>query len=256
MYIQNMTMEEMVREYRADLPEIEKNNNRIDCSEYAGKLLYKARKTGRCSFIRYYKTQRGNRYINVFQYVKSSISTRNNPRWDWSVHSIALMQTYKGLSAIAFFSEANLAIVFQQHFFVRYKQRLLNVCDWKTKNELLKTKTIEDVIAVWIKRNPDIVWINTKSQFNNREHIFAPINDGTVLMQWDGQHIQANTFITEDMYSKKQVEMVGRAEDAKQEQKEMETFLDILKDIKNQESKIQIIKNQNYAEERICKESC
>lgn len=237
MYIQNMTTEEMVREYRADLPEIEANNNRIDRSEYVGKQLYKARKTGRYSFVRYYKTNKGNRYINVFQYTRSSGSTRKNPKWDWSVHSIALMQTYKGISAIAFFSEANIAIVFQQHFFVRYKERLLNVCDWQTKSELSKTKTIEDIIAVWIKRNPDIVWINTKSKFDNREHVFAPINDGTILMQWDGEHIRANTFITDGMYSEKQSEMVSQAEDAKQEQEKIQEFLNILRDMKNQEGK-------------------
>ncbi len=237
MYIQNMTMEEMAREYRADLPEIETNNNRIDRSEYVGKQLSKARKVGKYSFVRYYKTDRGNRYINVFQYTKSRESSRNNPTWDWSVHSIALMQTYKGTSAIAFFSEANIAIVFQQHFFVRYKQRLLNVCDWQTKNELLKAKTLEDIITVWIKRNPDIVWINTKSKFDNREHIFAPINDGTILMQWDGEHIQANTFITDGMYSEKQSEMLSQAEDAKQEQEEIQEFINILKDMKNQEDK-------------------
>lgn len=235
MYIQNMTMGEMVREYRADLPEIEANNNRIDHSEYVGKQLSKAKKAGKYSFVRYYKTDRGNRYINVFQYTRSSESSRKNPKWDWSVHSIALMQTYKGISAIAFFSEANMAIVFQQHFFVRYKERLLNVCDWQTKNELSKAKTIEDIIAVWIRRNPDIVWINTKSKFDNREHIFAPINDGTILMQWDGEHVQANTFITDGMYSEKQSEMLSQAEDAKQEQKEIQEFVNTLRDMESQE---------------------
>ena len=238
MYIQNMTTEEMVREYRADLPEIEINNARIDGSEYVGKQLYKARKTGKYTFVRFYKTRRGNRYINVFQYTKSDDSTRGKIKWNYSVHSIALIQTYKGTAAIAFFSEANIAIIFQQHFFVRYKQRLLKVCDWQTKNELSGTKTIEDVIAVWIKRNPDMVWINTKSKFDNREHIFAPINDGTILMQWDGEHIQANTFITNDMYSEKQLEMIGKAEDARQEQKEIQEFINALRDMENQEGNL------------------
>lgn len=238
MYIQNMTTEEMVREYRADLPEIEANNNRIDESEYVGKQLYKARKTGKYTFVRFYKTERGNKYINVFQYVKSNESTRKSFKWNYSVHSIALMQTYKGTSAIAFFSEANIAIVFQQHFFIRYKQRFLSVCDWQTKNELSQAKAIEDIIAVWIRRNPEMVWINTKSKFDNREHIFAPINDGTILMQWDGKHIQANTFITNDMYSKKQLELIDKAEDAKQEQKEIQEFINVLRDMENQEDNL------------------
>lgn len=238
MYIQNMTMEEMVREYRADLPEIEINNSRIDSSEFVGEQLYKARKTGKYNFVRYYKTERGNKYINVFQYIKSSKSTRNKPKWEYNVYSVALMQTYKGICAIVFFSEANIAIIFQQHFFVRYKQRLLDVCDWQTRNELSRTKTIEDIIAVWIKRNPEIVWINTKSKFDNREHIFAPINDGTILMQWDDKHIQANTFITNDMYSEKQLEMANEAEDAKREQEELKVLFNALRDMDNQESKV------------------
>lgn len=54
-------------------------------------------------------------------------------------------------------------------------------------------------------------------------------------MQWDGEHVQANTFITDGMYSEKQSEMLSQAEDAKQEQKEIQEFINILRDMKNQE---------------------
>lgn len=220
-----MTTEEMAREYRADLPEIEAKNRNVDSSEYVAKSLHKARKTGHFCFVRRYTTTRNNKYINVFEYVKSSESTSKNIKWNWTVRSIALMQTYKGVCAIAFWGDTNIAVVFQQHFFVRYKQRLLAACDWRTKNELTKAKDIEDIIAVWIKRNPDISWINTKVKFGDNEHIFAPIKDGAILIQWNGKSIQANTFITNDMCSNKQFLMVSKAKEAKCQQEENEALL-------------------------------
>lgn len=236
MYIQNMSMEEMAREYRADLPEIEEKNERVDGSAYTTKLLDKARRLDKCCFTRYYVTERGNKYINVFQYVKSEESTRRSVKWNWSVRNIALMQTYKGLAAIVFFDKSNVSITFQYHFFIRYKERLLETCDWQTKNELLKAKTVEEIIAVWAKRNPDIIWINTKAKFGDKEHIFAPINDGVVLMQWDGNHIQANTFITDGMYSNKQLEMLDQAECAVQEAKENQENYNAFVELINQEA--------------------
>lgn len=225
MFIQNMTTEEMAREYHADLPEIEAKNKRIDGTEYVVKSLYKARKTGKLYFVRHYTTARNNKYINVFEYIKSNDSKGKNLKWDWNVRSVALMQTYKGTCAIAFFGNADIAIVFQQHFFVRYKQRLLSVCDWRTKNELNNAKTIEDIIAVWIKRNPDISWINTKVKFGDKEHVFAPIKDGVILIQWGENTIQANTFITNNMCSDKQFQMVSQAKEAKQEQEKNQAFI-------------------------------
>lgn len=228
MYIQNMTMEEMVREYRADLPEIEAENGRIDGSEFTAKLLRKARKSDTVSFTRYYTTTRNNRYVNIYQYVKADDSTSRSVKWSWCVRSIALMQTYKGLSAIAFFEDAKIVILFQQHFFMRYKERLLETCDWKTRNELTNATTIEKIIAVWGRRNPDITWINTQSKFDNREHIFAPINDGAILMQWDGKCVQANTFITDKMCSSKQAEMFEKACGARLEKAGMDIIFHAL----------------------------
>lgn len=216
MYVMNMTTEEMAREYRADLLELNANNNRIDNSEYVSKLINKHKKAGRFCFVRFSKTSRNNRYVNVYQYVKTK-STQQAVRWDWTVKSMALMQTRKGVAVIAFFADASIAIVFQQHFFNRYKERLLEVCDWKTRNELMNATTAEKVIAVWAKRNPNIIWMNTKSKFKEKEHIFAPIEDGVVLMQCDGERIQANTFITKGMYSEKQLAMVEQAEQAKRQ---------------------------------------
>lgn len=230
MYVQSMTTDEMAREYHADLAEIDEFNKRIDSSSYVAKMFNKAKKAGRFCFARFYTTSRKNRYVNVYQYVKTK-STQQVARWDWSVCSMALMQTNKGVSVVSFFADATMAIVFQQHFFARYKQRLLEAGDWKTKNELLNATTTEKLIAVWARRNPNIIWMNTKTKFQDMEHIFAPIEDGIVLMQWDGKHIQANTFITKDMCSKKQLEMVTQAEDAKRAKEENQKYFKQLFDL-------------------------
>ena len=240
MYIQNMTTEEMVREYRADLLEIEPINDRIDQSECIAKKLRKAKKANEIYYICTTTTKRNNKYINIFQYIKSDTSTRKTPKWNFSVRNIALMQTYKGVAAISFFDNPEIAIVFQQHFFTRYKERLLKVCDWKTRNELMQAKTIEQIIAVWAKRNPEMVWINTKVKFDDKEHIFVPINDGAMLLQWDGNYIQANTFITDGMYSSKQIEMIGQAEEEQQNEEKHKQLINTLKDLMSQENNINL----------------
>ena len=44
-------------------------------------------------------------------------------------------------------------------------------------------------------------------------HIFAPVNDGVALLQWNKgkQLLQANTFVTNDMLNDKQLQMVEYA---------------------------------------------
>lgn len=233
MFIQNMTSRELVQEYRSDLPEIEANNERIDNSAYVSGLLKKNRKRNEVCFVRYFKTSRNNTYINLFKYIRKAESTRKTVKWDWKVWSFGLMPTFKGTCAIGFFEEASLAIVFQAHFFCRYKERLMKVCNWQTRNQLNNTKSIEDIIALYIKRNPITTWINTKSKFGDKEHIFAPINDGVALIQWDGENIQANTFITEDMYSEQQHDMVGYARCTEQFQKEKDKLFQKLVSVMN-----------------------
>lgn len=211
MFIQNMTSRELVQEYRSDLPEIERNNEWIDNSAYVSNLLKKHRKKNEVCFVRYFKTTRNNTYINLFKYTRNAESTKKSVKWNWQVWSFGVMPTYKGTCAIGFFEEASLAIVFQAHFFNRYKERLIKVCDWQTRNQLSQAKTVEEIIPIYIKRNPTTTWINTKSKFGDKEHIFAPVNDGVALIQWDGENIQANTFITEDMFSYQQQGMAGWA---------------------------------------------
>lgn len=233
MFIQNMTSRELVQEYCSDLPEIEQNNERIDNSAYVADLLRKNRKRNEVCFVRYFKTARHNTYINLFKYIKKVESTRQSTKWNWQVWSFGIMSTYKGTCAIGFFEEASLAIVFQAHFFNRYKERLMKVCDWQIRNQLTQAKTVEDIIPIYIKRNPIITWINTKSKFDDKEHIFAPVNDGVALIQWDGENIQANTFITEDMFSYQQRGMAGRAKCAEQLQQEKDKLFQQLTALMN-----------------------
>lgn len=233
MFIQNMTSMELVQEYRSDLPEIESKNVQIDQSAYVSELLNKHRKRNKVSFVRYYTTSRHNTYINVFQYRRKAGSARKSTDWDWCVHSFGLMPTFKGTCAIGFFEEAGLAIVFQAHFFLRYKERLMKVCDWQTRNQLRQAKNVEEIIPIYIKRNPIATWINTKSKYGDKEHVFAPINDGVALIQWDGENIQANTFITEDMFSQDQQGMNERAKYVEQLQQEKDKLFQKLVSLMN-----------------------
>lgn len=89
----------------------------------------------------------------------------------------------------------------------------MKIADWRTRNELSRAKSLSDIIALYMKRNLSITWIQTKSVFRNAIHIFGPVNDGVALLQWDkkAKVLQANTFVTEDMLNEKQKEMVKYA---------------------------------------------
>ena len=103
------------------------------------------------------------------------------------------------------------AVRFTSHFFERYRERVV-------KSRIMTSSMIDcyndlGLIGLFAARNKDITWIETETVFAEKVHIFAPINDGVVLLQWDSDKkvLQANTFVTEDMLSKKQLEMVGWA---------------------------------------------
>lgn len=211
MFIQTMTSNELWKEYNADLPELNAYGARIDNSEYVSKLLQKNKKSGNLSFVKFFNTARGNRYINVFKYTKLQ-----NRAWDWIVLSVGLMNTPKGICAIMFSDDRRMALTFQAHFFMRYKSRMLEVCDWKLRNNLNAAKSLEDIIAIYIRRNQDAAIAKTGSKYGNKEHLFAPVNDGVVLFQDNGKTIQANTFITEDMLSLKQKELMDNAVKSKE----------------------------------------
>lgn len=216
MFLMNMTSDELSAEYRADLPEIEADNKRFDQSAYVSKMLLRNRKAFGVGCERFFKSKRNNKYLNVFTYFKSEGSTSKRAKWDWNVYTIGLIETFKGVCAVMFYDNAQIAVVYQAHFFMRYKERYSQECNWIIRKKLQLAKSITDIIPIYIRRNFSVAWMKTKSKFGDKQHIFAPITDGVMLLQWDGKKLQANTFITESMYSTQQKDMVDTARQYRQ----------------------------------------
>lgn len=211
MFIDSMSSKELLTEYSADLPELQVLTERFDHSDYVTRHLKKRKKNQKVVITKIFTTSRGNRYLGLLFYYQAGFG--KNKGWDWSSYHIGLMNSYKGLCALAFFKESKQALKFAPHFFRRYKERFMRIADWQTRNELTSAKTLPDTIAIYMKRNLSITWIQTKSVFRNKIHIFGPVNDGVALLQWDNHAkiLQANTFVTEDMLDEKQTEMVKYA---------------------------------------------
>lgn len=206
-----MSGTQLLKEYLTDLPEIQESTLRFDRSEYVGKYLKKRQKQNQVVITKIFKMSRGNRYIGICIY--SQVGIGKMKQWVWNSFHIGLMNTYKGIASIAFYTDSKQALVFTPHFFKRYKERFSSVCDWKVRNQFSLVKSIEDIISIYISRNIGIAWIETQSVFRNKTHIFAPVNDGVALLQWDSEKklLQANTFVTMDMLNDKQLEMVNAA---------------------------------------------
>lgn len=215
MLLLNMTSAELAAEYRADLPEIDADNNRFDQSAYVTKVLRKNRKTNAIGFDRVFYSKRGNKYLNVYTYRKTGESTNTKTKWNWDVYTVGLIETKKGVCAVMFYDDAQIAVVFQAHFFLRYRERFSLECDWATRKKLQLAKTVLGIIPTYIRRNLSVAWMKTKAKYGDKEHVFAPINDGVALLQWDGKKLQANTFITKSQYSKQQQDMVDMANEYK-----------------------------------------
>lgn len=211
MFIDTMSSKELLAEYSSDLPELQALTGRFDQSDYVSRFLRKRHKAPSAVITKVFSTSRGNRYLGLLFYFRSGYG--KNKGWNWSSYHIGLMNSFKGMCAIAFFDKSNHALKFSPHFFKRYKERFSDIADWQTRNELMRGKTLSDVIAVYMKRNLSITWIETKSVFFNKVHVFGPVNDGVALLQWDkkAKVLQANTFVTENMLNEKQKEMVKYA---------------------------------------------
>lgn len=211
MFREDMSGSSLLEEYRMDLPELQEKALRFDQSDYMTRYLWKRHKQPSVTVAKTFATARGNNYLGILVYTQSGIGKRKE--WNWSSFHIGLMNTAKGKCAIAFYMESGQAIKFTTHFFERYKERFGAVCDWKGKRELASAKTVTDIIAIYMKRNLSITWIETQSIFRDKVHIFAPVNDGIALLQWNKSRklLQANTFVTMDMLDDKQLEMVRYA---------------------------------------------
>ncbi|QCD42809.1 hypothetical protein E7747_11245 [Duncaniella dubosii] len=211
MFEETMSGDELLNEYRLDLPEIQAKTLRYDKSDYVTRYLWKHHKQPTVIMTKIFDSSRGNAYLGILVYFQTGIG--KTKKWDWSSFHIGLMNINKGVSAIAFYAESKQAIKFNPHFFQRYKERFIEVCDWQTRNQLATAKDIIDVIGIYMKRNLTMTWIETKSVFRDKVHIFGPVNDGVALLQWSKHHrlLQANTFVTMDMLDAKQTQMVEYA---------------------------------------------
>ena len=208
MFIDTMSSHELLQEYRADLKEIRQKTREFDKSEYLRNYLWKRRKLPRVVIQKPTSTSRNNKYLGVYIYEQFGNGKIKN--WDWASYHSGMMNTDKGLIMVMFYEESGQAVKYTPHFFQRYKERLLKVCDWKVRNQLNSATTQEQIATIYIQRNIGTAWIETKSVYKNKTHIFAPVPDGVTLLQWDSKHktMQANTFITYDMLDEKQMEMI------------------------------------------------
>lgn len=211
MFEERMSSGQLFEEYYADLQDIQVQTINFDQTDYVLKYLWKRRKKLQVAITKVFTSQRGNRYLGILVYVQTGEGQQK--QWNWTSFHIGLMDTSKGVCAIAFYVQSQQAIKFTPHFFHRYQNRFCKICDWQTRSQLELSKSSVDIIAIYMKRNLSMTWIETRSVFRNKVHIFGPVNDGVALLQWDKytKLLQANTFVTMDMLDKKQTEMVNYA---------------------------------------------
>ena len=211
MFKEGMSGSELLAEYNADLPEIKAQTIKFDGSEWVSGYLGERVGKPRVVITKIFTATGGNRYLGILIY--DSIGEGRQRQWKFSSFHFGLMEAARGQFVIAFFNESRQAMRFTPHFFHRYRERFMGVCDWKTRGELLASRSDLEIASVYMKRNLSITWIETRAEFRNKVHIFGPVNDGVVLLQYDKERklLQANTFITEGMLSRKQSLMVEYA---------------------------------------------
>ena len=211
MFIDNMSGLELLNEYKADLQEIKVDAQEFDASRRMNDLIRKNKKKKEFTAVKTSVSKRGNKYLGILIYTREGIRT-----WRWRSYHIGLMNTKKGLMALAFFADDNVTVKYTPHFFRRYKERMLSSdIDWTLRNELIKADTQKKIVMVYIKRNLGTVWVETGAVYKEKNHIVAPTHDGVTLLQWSNtlKVYQANTFVTYNMLSDKQREMLKKLSD-------------------------------------------
>lgn len=133
--------------------------------------MWKRRKKLQVAITKVFTSQRGNRYLGILVYVQTGEGQQK--QWNWTSFHIGLMDTSKGVCAIAFYVQSQQAIKFTPHFFHRYQNRFCKICDWQTRSQLELSKSSVDIIAIYMKRNLSMTWIETRSVFRNKVHILA-----------------------------------------------------------------------------------
>lgn len=211
MFRERMSCKQLLAEYRSDYSILNQKTLRFLKSEYVNKNLIKHRNDPGFSISKVINLKNGNQYLSITLYYQEGKGKQKY--WRWFTIYVGLVSGNNGLSAIAFYDLNHQTLELTPHFFERYKERYSLCCDWQTRCQLVNATTELEIMTIFFQRNPVITWINTGSFYNNREHIFSPINDGVALIQWDKRYksLKANTFINYDMLDEKQITMVKYA---------------------------------------------
>ena len=171
MFEERMSSGQLFEEYYADLQDIQTQTINFDQTDYVLKYLWKRRKKLQVAITKVFTSQRGNRYLGILVYFQTGEGQQK--QWNWTSFHIGLMDTSKGVCAIAFYVQSQQAIKFTPHFFHRYQNRFCKICDWQTRSQLELSKSSVDIIAIYMKRNLSMTWIETRSVFRNKVHILA-----------------------------------------------------------------------------------
>lgn len=208
MLSERMSGHEMLEEYDRDLTVVQQQTLRYIESDYMQRLLHRHRRQQSLVTSKVFTLPNGNRYIGVVMFQQYGFGKRKG--WSMESYHYGLLKAGNKLCAIAYCRDKGQAIKYTPHFFRRYKERFGHVCGWQARGELLASQNLTDLMAIYIKRNVGIVWIETEAVFRDKVHIFGVVNDGVVLLQWDNSRkvLQANTFVTFDMLDEKQAQMV------------------------------------------------
>lgn len=108
MFIDSMSSKELLAEYSNDLSELQTLTDRFDRSDYVARHLRKQHKSPVVVITKIFTTARRNNYIGLLFYYRTG--TGKNKNWDWSSYHIGLMNTCKGLFAIAFLLKATMPL--------------------------------------------------------------------------------------------------------------------------------------------------
>ena len=210
----------MYSEYMKDMPELGRLAERFSRSAYIKRMERKNRnkKSFHATHKFYLNCGKGfgNTYHSIFRFVHSvpPYYPLRQSEWDWvSLIHIGIVPTHKGTCPTLFYSAAGAAVMFTPHFFKRYRERMMDFTSWPEYSEFYSCKDTESLACLFVKRNADIVWINTDSVYGDIQHIFSPVKDGVALVQWDMKkdQLRANTFITFDMLNDDQTKMLNYA---------------------------------------------
>ena len=82
MFEETMSGDELLNEYRLDLPEIQAKTLRYDKSDYVARYLWKHHKQPTVIMTKIFDSSRGNAYLGILVYFQTGIG--KTKKWEWS----------------------------------------------------------------------------------------------------------------------------------------------------------------------------